>query len=258
MILFILFIFGLFVGSFLNVLIDRLPRDESFIKGRSYCESCKTQLKWYDLIPLLSFVTLKGKCRYCRIPLSYYYPIVELTTGIMFAILALFAFNNLPFTIYHLPFISLFYYLFIASCLIVIFFVDLKYGIIPDKITYTAIAVSFAYLLHNTYYIIPFIASALGGFLFFLAIFLGTRGRGMGFGDVKFAFLIGLIVGYPNIVIAFYSAFLTGAIISVILIILKKKKFKGSTIPFGPFMVIGTFVALFFSKTILKITFPFL
>lgn len=267
-----IFVIGLFVGSFLNVLADRLPRGESVIKGRSHCGSCKKTLKWYDLIPIFSFVQLRAKCRYCRTPLSYYYPLVELVTGVVFvAVLFFVGGSNINST----TIINIIYYLFIVSSLIIIFFVDLKYGIIPDIITFFAILVSIFFLLFTskeswflrqmadqpaTFEVgfVNHLLSAVGSFLFFLAIFLVTRGRGMGFGDVKFAFLIGLILGFPKIIAGLYLAFLTGAVVSIILIIAKKKKFKGSTIPFGPFLAIGTFLALFWGEAIIKKVYPFL
>lgn len=260
-VLLIIFLLGLGVGSFLNVLIDRLPREESFIKGRSYCESCKTTLKWYDLIPLLSFITLIAKCRYCRSPLSFYYPTVEFVTGIMFAITTFFVLNNfqsnLNFQLHQT--LPLFYYLFIVSSLVVVFFVDLKYGIIPDAVILLGAVVSLAYLfiIHNSLFLIYFL-SGIGAFIFFVLIFLLTRGRGMGFGDVKFVFLMGLILGFPKIIVGMYAAFLTGAVVSIILILAKKKKFKGSTIAFGPFLVLGTLIALFWGEVILQKAFPFL
>ncbi len=252
MFLFFIFVLGLFIGSFINVLADRLPRNESVIKSRSRCDKCKKTLKWYDLIPLLSFIILKGKCRYCSIPLSFYYPIIEFTTGTMFAITTLFVVNNfqLPITNYQLL-ITLIYHLFIISSLIVIFFADLKYGIIPDKIIFPAIFVSLLYIILNTYYLIP-ILSAVGAGLFFLLLFLITKGHGMGFGDVKFSFLIGLILGFPNIIVSLYVAFLTGAIVGCILIIWRKKRLFGTAIPFGPFLVIGTLTAIFFGDTLIQ------
>ena len=259
-VLFLIFLIGLLVGSFLNVLIDRLPREEQVFKGRSYCESCRKTIKWYDLIPLLSFIILKAKCRYCRFPLSLYYPLVELVTGVVFVSIFIFVSDgSIRYHVLSIKYISeLLYYLFIGSALIVIFFADLKYGIIPDVITYSAVAVSFLYTILNTYYIVPFIAAAVSSFLFFLIIFLATRGRGMGFGDVKFAFLIGLLLGFPKTIISLYVAFLTGAIISIILVLTGKKKFRGSTVPFGPFLVIGTLIALLWGDILLKIALPFL
>jgi len=258
---FLLFLLGLCVGSFLNVLIDRLPRGESVIKERSYCESCKHTLKWYDLIPLVSFLVLRGKCRYCESPLSYYYPLVEGLTGIMFVTTGLFIINNFQSNLnFQLDKIAaLAYYLFIVSSLIVIFFADLKYGIIPDKIVFGAVGITFLFLITNhqspiTYHLF----SAIGTFFFFVLIFLATRGRGMGFGDVKFAFLIGLVLSFPKVIVGLYIAFLTGAFVSVILILAGKKKFRGSTVPFGPFLAIGTLTALFWGDILLKTVLPFL
>ena len=189
MMIFFIFLFGLAVGSFLNVLIDRLPRDESVIKGRSYCENCKKQLLWYDLIPLLSFLILKGKCRHCHSPISFYYPTVELVTGAMFVLVYLFlpqeGIMNQESGIMGL--VSLAYNLFVVSSLIVVFFADLKYGIIPDKIVYPAILVSLLFLISQyPNILISNILSALGAFLFFFLLYLITRGRGMGFGQYSF------------------------------------------------------------------------
>ena len=254
----IILLLGLVIGSFLNILIDRIPKGESPIRGRSYCDKCKKTLKWYDLIPLFSFIILKGKCRYCRASLSWYYSVVELTTGIMFVVTTLFILNNFKFSILNFQsnlnysitnyqlLIPLAYYLFVVSCLIVIFFADLKYGIIPDKIIFPAIAVSFLYfLINHSSLIINHLFSAVGASLFFLLLFLITKGKGMGFGDVKFAFLMGLILGFPNIIVGLYVAFLTGAIIGCILILWRKKRVFGTAIPFGPFLVIGTLVSIF-------------
>jgi leader peptidase (prepilin peptidase) / N-methyltransferase len=252
---FLIFIFGLAVGSFLNVLADRLPREETVIKGRSHCEKCKKNLKWCDLIPLLSFIFLKGKCRYCKTHLSFYYPFVELVTGTLFLITTIFILKNSQSpTVNSQSLISLAYYLYIVSSLIVIFFADLKYGIIPDKVVFPAILISIIYLVfNNSYLLFPNFLSAISACLFFLSLFLITKGRGMGFGDVKFAFLMGLILGYPNIIISLYIAFLTGAIIGCILIIWKRKKLFGTSIPFGPFLVAGTFLALFWGADILHL-----
>lgn len=234
----ILFVFGLFVGSFLNVLIDRLAADESIFFPRSHCDFCKKPLAWYDLIPVFSFVFLRGKCRFCHSPISIQYPVVELVTGSMFV--AVFQITNYQLLI------TLIYYLFIVSSLIVIFFTDLKYGIIPDKIVFPSIVVSFVVLISQyPSILISHFFSALGAFLFFLAIYLISHGRGMGFGDVKLSFLLGLFFGFPQTIYVLYIAFLTGALFSIILIILRKKRLK-ETIVFGPFLVIASLLVLFF------------
>lgn len=245
------FLLGLFVGSFLNVLSDRLPREESVIKGRSHCEKCKKILKWFDLIPLFSFLQLRGKCRYCHSPLSLYYPVVELTAGAMFVLVFLFV----GIMNHELRIMDLGYYLFLVASLIVIFFADLKYGIIPDKIVFPAILVSIIYLflIHNSLFLIHFL-SAVGAGLFFLVLSLIKirKHSAMGFGDVKFAFLMGLILGFPKIIVSLYIAFLTGAIVGCILIVWRKKKTFGTSIPFGPFLVIGTLIAIFFGEALFQ------
>src|SRR3989344_4779021 len=266
MLVFFLFILGLAVGSFLNVLIDRIPNDESPFAGRSYCDKCKKTLKWYDMVPVLSFLILKGKCRYCRAHISFYYPLVELITGIMFVLMYQFTIHNSQFTSSTIEqfsnlTINYLYYLFILSSFIVIFFTDLKYGIIPDKIVYPTILVSIIYHLSFIIYppivnyqssIINNIFSGIGAFIFFLILYLITRGKGMGFGDVKLAFLLGIILGFPKIIAAFYLAFLTGAIVGSILIVWRKKKLK-SSIPFGPFLILGSILSIFFGEKILQL-----
>ena len=287
MLVFFLFILGLAVGSFLNVLIDRIPNDESPFAGRSYCDKCKKTLKWYDMVPVLSFLILKGKCRYCRAHISFYYPLVELITGIMFVLMYQFTIHNSQFTSSTIEqfsnlTINYLYYLFILSSFIVIFFTDLKYGIIPDKIVYPAIIISFFFLfftskeflqlrsgqawlsfpLQSTTLGVDQLAtlgvvanrflSALTSFAFFLILYLITKGKGMGFGDVKLAFLLGLVLGFPKIIVALYLAFLTGALAGSILIVWRKKKLK-SSIPFGPFLILGSILSIFFGEKILQL-----
>ncbi len=241
----IFFILGTFVGSFLNVLIDRLPRNETLL-GRSYCENCKKTLKWIDLIPLLSFLVLKGRCRYCRIKLSYQYLLLEIVTGLFFMFIYLASYPDILLTSYNLL---------IVSSLIVIFFVDLKFGIIPDKVLIFLVILGLIFnIFINPNLLVINLFTGLGTFLFFLLIFLLTKGKGMGFGDVKFAFVLGLILGFPGIVLSLYVAFLTGGIVGIILILWKKKSMKFA-VPFGPFLVFGAIVVLFFSEILIpKIT----
>lgn len=169
---------------------------------------------------------------------------------------------RLPFTIYHL--ISLIYYLFIVSFLVAIFFSDLKHRIIPDKIILPAIMLSFLFFTINPLsLIINHISSAVLVSLFFYVLIIGSRfflkREGMGQGDLKLAILMGIFLGFPKILVALYLAFLTGGAAGVILILWGKKKFSGSTIPFGPFLVTGTILSLFYSDfflTLLKLRNP--
>lgn len=242
---FLLFFFGTFIGSFLGVIIYRLPRGESIVGGRSHCDHCNKSLTPLDLIPVFSFLFLRGKCRHCKTKLSWFYPVVEVVTGILFVIAALHVGG-----VYQ---ISMVYYLFLVSVLIVIFFIDLKNGIIPFSVIFPAIIVSFLYLifLQNSL-VVNHILAGVGAFLFFLVLFLATRGRGMGFGDVVYVFFMGLVLGFPNIVVGLYIAFVTGALISLILVWLKLKKLKGGIIPFGPFLVFGTLIGLFWGYVFIK------
>jgi leader peptidase (prepilin peptidase)/N-methyltransferase len=242
---FLIFIIGCFFGSFLNVIVDRLPKGNSIIFPPSHCEHCRHRLGLNDLIPILSFVLLKGKCRYCRAVLSWYYPVIEVVTGALFVITI--------FIGIHLGYMSaLIYLLAIISSLILVFFIDLKYGVIPFNVIGISSAIATFWYLFSGAEISSFLLSALGVFVCFLLLFLVTRGRGIGFGDVVFSFLMGYILGFPKIVLGVYIAFLTGAFFSLILIMLNKKKYKGGTIPFGPFLVSGTIISLFWGEDIIK------
>ncbi len=257
---FVIFLFGLIIGSFLNCVIYRFEKGESFLKGRSYCPRCKHILSWQDLIPLLSFLILKGKCRYCRQKISFQYPLVELATGLIFLLILNFQlsiFNQ--FSIINFQnLITLCLMLCVSCFMIVIFVYDLKHYIIPDEVVYSAIFVSGIWYLvsgiffnfYTRYEILNTIYSALGAALFFLAIVLVSQGRWMGIGDIKLAFLMGLILGWPNILVALFLAFFIGALIGIGLMIFGRKGLK-SEIPFGPFLVTGTFVAMFFGKQII-------
>jgi len=247
----IVFILGTIAGSFLNCVIYRLEQGQSFLKGRSHCPQCKHTLSWQDLIPVLSFLFLKGKCRYCKKPISWQYPLVEISTGLIFLLISNFQFLiSKQFLIFN--FLNLFYYWIIAAFLIIIFVYDLKHYIIPDKVVYPAIILvlifNLQFLIFNQFSIFKFsILSAFGAALFFLAIVLVSRGKWMGVGDIKLAFLMGLLLGWPDILVALFSAFFIGAIIGTGLIAAGRKKLS-SEIPFGPFLVTGTFLALFFGE----------
>ena len=252
------FLFGLIIGSFLNVVIYRLQIGDSAFQGRSYCPSCKHKLVWQDLIPLVSFAMYRGKCRYCHGRISLQYPFVELATGVIFLLIISNQFLNVQI-------LQTFYLFTIASLLIVLFVYDLKHYILPDKILLPAIGIVVVYQLfvwvvshwelsagwrieiRNFEALAnPLFAGALAA-SFFLAIFLLSRGRAMGFGDVKLAVFMGLFLSLPHILVALFAAFFLGSIIGVGLILLRSKRWR-SEIPFGPFLIIGTFVAFLWGK----------
>lgn len=290
------FIFGLAVGSFLNVVIYRLETGESILfqglaedrprhlprsvlgnlgkLSRSYCPKCRTTLRWYDLIPVFSFLVLKGRCRYCHKKISWQYPIVEITTGLLFLLIFNPVFNTGQFSIF-----NLIYLLFITSCLIVIFVYDLKHYIIPDKIVYWAGGVTLIYqvvrafdfgltsfglrsgnkiapllfpeLVEGFRGLLPYLLSASGAFIFFFSIVAITKGKGMGLGDVKLAALMGLVLGWPQILLALFLAFLSGALVGLSLIAVGSKTLK-SQIPFGPFLSAGTIFTILFGSRIIE------
>jgi prepilin signal peptidase PulO-like enzyme (type II secretory pathway) len=258
-----IFCFGLIVGSFLNSVIYRLSLPnfswEKIIgpKERSYCPNCKHVLGWQDLIPIFSFLDLKGKCRYCKKRISWQYPLVETATGLLFLLISNFQFPiSNGVIIFNLQNLLTTFYLLLSTCFLIIIFVyDLKHYIIPDEIVYLAIAIA---LIFNLQFLISkqfpifyySILSALGAAAFFLVIFLLSKGKWIGFGDVKLAFFMGLFLGFPNILVALFSSYLIGAIIGVGLIVSGKKGLK-SEVPFGPFLVTGTFLALFWGDKII-------
>lgn len=253
---FLLFSIGLFFGSFFLVVIDRLPKEKNPLIGRSVCDHCGHVLSWYDLFPVLSFFSLGGKCRYCRKKVSIYYPLVEIITGILFVLTHVLVVSGSRYLAVN---IELLFALFTISTFIIIFFTDLKYGLIPFIIVIPASIVTVFYLLlTNPSLLLPAAFSAVGAGVFFLIIFLITRGRGMGFGDVILSSYLGFLLGYPGIIIALYIAFLTGAFGSLILILIGRKKLKGSTIPFGPFLILGAYIAFFWGEQITAIVYQFL
>lgn len=244
----VVFVFGLCVGSFLNVVVYRLNHGLSPFQGRSFCPKCQKKILWYDNLPLISFVFLGGKCRFCHSPISFQYPLVELFTGILFVITSFLLIGRtdgllmIDFELW----IKLFYYLFITASLIAIFASDFRYQTIPDEIVCLAVLISLPYAI---YYMPLAFLTAIGASLFFFGLVLITRRKGMGMGDVKLAVLMGLILGFPKIIVALAIAFLTGALVGVILVLVNKKHFK-EPIPFGPFLTGATWISLFWGQKI--------
>ena len=256
----VIFLFGLVTGSFLNCLIYRLYTKKGFLFGRSFCPHCRHKLSWSDLIPVLSFLALKGKCRYCSKKISWQYPLVEIATGILFVLVVNYELGIRNYELFNLETLLASLLMILAFCFLIIIFVyDLKHYIIPDKIIYPAIAIAFLYQLFRNLesgiwnldfrpLLYPLLSALLAS-TFFLAIFLISRGKWLGFGDVKLVFFLGLLLGFPNILVALFLAFFIGAGVGILLIAFRKKTLK-SEVPFGPFLVSGTFLALFFGQNI--------
>jgi len=233
-----LFVFGLCLGSFFNVVICRLGQGGSSLGGRSRCPHCRKTISWFDNIPLLSFFLLRGRCRWCKKPISWQYPLVELATAI------------LTLGLYWLPVTSYLFSLLVTYCFLVILVSDWRFMIVPDEILVILGVASLAFFIFFSPIGLPvrFLAGSLSG-LFFLFLFLVTKGKGMGLGDVKLVFLIGFILSFPACLWAFFMAFLTGALVGVILILLKERRLK-SQIAFGPFLVFCAWVVFLWQDKI--------
>lgn len=241
------FIIGCAVGSFLNVVIDRVSAGQSIL-GRSYCDHCRATLKTIDLIPIVSFVGLGGRCRYCRRPISWQYPLVEAVVGILFALSFYTLVANGIFQI-----VTLTYYFLILSILVVVAAVDVKFSLIPTSFVFAGALVSLFYNYFNldSWRFVTAVLAALVVALVFLLIVAVTGGRGMGSGDAPLAFLVSLILGWPLALVAMFWAFAAGAIWAIFLLVSHQKKF-GQAIPFGPFLATGAVVALFWGQNLLN------
>lgn len=249
----IVFVFGLIVGSFLNVCIYRLPREISIISPSSTCPACKTGIKPWDNIPLISYLLLKGKCRHCGERISFRYPIVELLNGLLYLLL----FYSFGFGWHLIPLFAF------VSALIVITLIDLEFQIIPDVITFPGIIiglVSSSFLLPDPFidinspdikvgFINSLIGLFLGGGLFFIIAVL-SRG-GMGGGDIKMMAMVGAFMGWKAVLLVTFIGSLTGSLVGILLMLLKGKDRK-TKVPFGPFLALGSLITLFFGGKIIN------
>lgn len=239
-----LFLIGTIVGSFLSVVSFRVYKNIQFVKGRSFCPKCRYEIRWYDNIPLLSFLLLGGKCRNCKKKISIRYPFIELATGLGFLFIGL---KFIPDPI------SLIYNLIIFCILVLIFTVDLEHQIIPDSFVFFGIPLVILYsLIFNPSSIY---SSLFAGFLasvVLLIIYFATLGRGMGLGDVKFAVFGGFIVGLKLMPVWLFASFLTGGITGIILILGRRAGLKDH-IAFGPFLIVGLFLALVYGNEFIKL-----
>ncbi|WP_027339316.1 prepilin peptidase [Halonatronum saccharophilum] len=238
----VIFIFGSIVGSFLNVVIYRLPAGKSIVFPPSECGNCGHRLGFLDLIPIISYLLQKGRCRHCGTKFSIQYPLVEFLTGLLF--LALYWKFNLG--------IEFYLYLVLASLLISATFIDFKHQIIPNKLTYSGIIFGISSSLYFDH--IGF-RWALLGFLigggFLLLVAIASRG-GMGVGDVKFAALIGTFIGPTQTFVGIILGALIGSVVGIALIVTKQIGGK-DRIPFGPLIALGTLLMIFFGDSIIDL-----
>ena len=246
---------GLAVGSFLNVCIDRLPRGESILSPPSHCEACHHKLGAKDLIPIFSYLWLKGRCRYCQAPIPRRLLWVELATGTMFAFLYWWYVVLNP----ELGIIAFGVMAFYACLFLIIFVVDMEHGIILNKVVYhgMAVALLIAVFLPQPPWITQlwvtgitnFVLGGGIGFVLFLLIAIISRG-GMGWGDVKLAALIGLATGFPLVLVALIAGAILGGLVAIPLLVSKKKGRK-EAIPYGPFLSLAAMVTLLWGQEIL-------
>ncbi len=239
-------IFGGLIGSFLNVCIYRLPNEESIVWPGSHCPHCQKPIKFYDNIPVFSYLLLKGKCRYCKGPSSIQYPLVEGITALSSVFLIMRFGVSLSF---------LFYFAFI-SALIVVTVIDLYYQIIPDAISLPGIGVGLlASLLipEITFWNSLFGVLLGGGSLFLVATLYQWifKREGMGGGDVKLLAMIGAFLGWKAVILTILLSSLIGSIAGIIVMILKGKDFKYA-IPFGPFLSLGAAISLFYGERLIR------
>ncbi len=269
---FILFLLGLVVGSFINALQYRIQENKT-MKGRSFCPNCKHQLVWYDLVPLFSWIALRGKCRYCKEPISVQYPIVELITGISFMSVgiasgfsqkinnAILYFGDISNRDFIISVISLLLILFITSCAVIISLHDAKTLYVLSKYVYLAILASLL-LIFISYsgkwsfanvigYMTPYLLSAFLATLFFFSLYFFSKGSWMGAGDAEIALLMGLFLGWPRVMGALYIAFISGSLWGLSKVYLFKNAKMKSEIPFGPFLLSGMIVAFIFGAKII-------
>ena len=242
----LIFILGLIVGSFSNVCIYRIPKNESIIYPASHCLKCRTTIKPVDNIPLLSYVLLKGRCRNCGSKISIQYPIVELLTGIIYLIIYL---------IYGLSIQSLIYII-LSSALIIIAFIDLNEMIVPDVISLPGIGVGLILSFFVPY--IKFINSVsgvvVGGGIILIIALVGSmifKKEAMGGGDIKLAAMIGAFLGWRYTIISLFLGFFLGALAGIFLI-LSKIKSREDMVPFGPFIALGSLITLLWGEKILS------
>lgn len=252
----LIFIFGLCIGSFLNVCIYRIPMEKSIVFPPSTCQSCGNRLKAFDLIPVVSYIMLKGKCRYCDEKISVKYPLVELLTGVVW----LLTFLRFRFSIETIAF------LFFFSILIPIVFIDLRHMIIPNGLVLTALIGGFGvmatHILYKPFSIFesslwytPLIGMVSASGILFVVALLGLliykNDGAMGMGDVKLFLPIGLFLGWKLALFTLFLSVMLGGITSIFLLLFRIKDRK-SAIPFGPFIVAATFICVFYGNMILN------
>jgi leader peptidase (prepilin peptidase)/N-methyltransferase len=234
------FVFGAIIGSFANVCIHRLPWRQSLVAPGSHCPFCQQPIRPWHNIPLLSYLWLGGRCAYCHVTISWRYPLVELLCGLLYA----FLYRHFGFTMESMVFI------FLATVLLIVSFIDLSHKIVPDAITLPGMLAGLfaSFALTSTGLINAIIGLCLGGGLFLLIALL--RPGGMGGGDIKLIAMIGAFLGWQAVLVTILLGALCGALVGMSLIVLKKKGRK-DPVPFGPFLAGGALIAMVWGQELL-------
>jgi len=240
-------VIGLALGSFLNVCIYRIPQRKSILFPSSFCPECETKIHFYDNIPLLSYIILKGKCRNCRAKISLQYPLVEFITSALL-VLAYLRFE-LTWDFAARSILILF--------MILTFFIDLKHRIIPDVLTFPGIILGFllSFVVNSPSVLNSVLGILVGGGMFYLSAILGEllfKKESMGGGDIKLAMMLGAFLGWKNILLVLFLSALLGSLIGVIVLFLSKDVKETRIIPFGPFLALAAIIAMFVGDTLIS------
>jgi leader peptidase (prepilin peptidase)/N-methyltransferase len=242
-------VLGLCFGSFVNAWIWRTKEGKSVAKGRSMCPDCKHQLSATDNIPLVSYLFLRGKCRHCHKPISIQYPLVEIITALLFVALYL----------YFDPTNAYQWFLLVAWCVITVLLVaafvyDLRWMLLPDKFTLPVIGIAVILLVAQAMQFgVASIYSQLIATMvfsgFYLVVWVLSKGKILGGGDIRLAVLMGLLLSVPQLLVAVFVTYTIGALVGVLLIALKLKK-RTDPVPFAPFLILGLYFGLFFGNQV--------
>ena len=244
----IVFLFGLAVGSFLNVVIYRLPRGKSLIRPGSTCPSCGKPIRFYDNIPVISFLVLRRRCRHCGEKISWRYPLVELLTAILFTLVA----SKYGFSL------QSFGYILLTAMLIAITFIDLEHFIIPDYITIPGAILGLILAVFSGHIAIlnAVIGLLVGGVSLLLIGVIGDKlfkKESMGGGDIKLSALLGAYLGWQQVIFVLVCASFFGAVIGLAGILISKRVKETRLIPFGPFLALGALVSIFFGQYLIDL-----
>ncbi len=244
-------LFGLCWGSFLNVVIHRLPIGESVVFPRSRCPKCKNVLRWYHNIPVVSWAVLLGKCGFCSAKISFRYPLVEILTGVSFFFVALVTENMLAWPFYFALF----------SIMIAGTFIDLDHWLLPDKLTIPGIVIGFlgSLLVLPIHYIDSILGILFGGGILLTiawGYYAATKKDGLGGGDIKFLAMVGSFLGIKGALVTLVLSSFLGSILGIFLILFRKKA-TTTAVPFGPFLAAGTVLAFFFGESLWQWYFNF-